>query len=86
MTVAGVPGTWDVWVDPVRGTSPPCISYVSSEPVDSLVFDLNAFIQDSVTNAYGVTSSMYLSIVFAGFEIWGGGDGVSARRFCAKVN
>jgi hypothetical protein len=28
---------------------------------------------------------MYLSIVFAGFEIWGGGDGLQAKAFCANV-
>ena len=83
--MTGIPGTWDVWVDtPTAG--PPCISYVSTTPRDSLSFDLNAFIQDSVQNAYGITSSMYLSIIFAGFEIWGGGDGIEVNRFCARVN
>jgi len=83
-TVSGVPGTWDVWVD--SKTDPPCISYVASSPIDSLSYDLNNFIQDSITNKYGVTASMYLSIVFAGFEIWSGGDGVMAKQFCAAVN
>jgi hypothetical protein len=83
-TVAGVPGTWDVWID--KSTDPPCISYVSSQPIDGLEYDLNDFIQDSVTQQYGVTSSMYLSIVFAGFEIWGGNDGLQATQFCAAVN
>jgi hypothetical protein len=59
---------------------------VSTIPLDSLSFDLNRFIQDSVANGYGITSSMYLSIVFAGFEIWGGGDGLQVKQFCAKVN
>ena len=81
-TVEGVDGTWNVWVDP---SSPPCISYVSSEPLDALSFDLNDFIKDSVTNGYGITDSMYLSIVFAGFEIWGGADGLTGS-FCASVN
>ncbi len=83
-TVSGVPGTWDVWVD--SSTDPPCISYVSSTPLDALSYDLNNFIQDSVTNSYGVTSSMYLSLVFAGFEIWSGGDGLTTKQFCAAVN
>ena len=83
-TVAGVPGTWDVWVD--NSTDPPCISYVSSKPLDSLSYDLNNFIQDSVNNKYGVTSSMYLGLVFAGFEVWSGGDGLQAKQFCAAVN
>jgi hypothetical protein len=84
MTIAGVPGTWDVWVD--SSTDPPCISYVSSTPLDSLSYDLNNFIKDAVTNKYGVTSSMYLSLVFAGFEIWSGGDGLTTKQFCAAVN
>lgn len=80
--VAGLPGTWDVWID---DTDPLCISYVSTTVLDKLDFDLNYFIQDSVTHQYGITSSMYLSIVFAGFEIWGGGDGLQAKAFCANV-
>jgi hypothetical protein len=81
-TVPGLPGTWDVWID---NTDPLCISYVSTTVLDKLDFDLNDFIQDSVSNRYGITSSMYLSIVFAGFEIWGGGDGLQAKAFCANV-
>jgi len=48
--VSGVPGKWDVWVDP---SDPLCISYVASDPIDGLTFDLNNFIQDSVTKQYG---------------------------------
>lgn len=81
--VDGVEGSWDVWVD---ASNPPCISYVSTDPLDGLNFDLNKFIQDSVDNGYGVTEDMYLSIIFAGFEIWGQGDGLSLDRFCAQVN
>jgi hypothetical protein len=80
--VHGLPGTWDVWID---SSDPPCISYVSTTPRDRLDFDLNDFIQDSVANDYGITSSMYLSIIFAGFEIWGEGDGLQAKAFCANV-
>lgn len=80
--VPGLSGTWDVWID---HTDPLCVSYVSTTPLEKLDFDLNNFIQDSVSNGYGITSSMYLSIVFAGFEIWGGGDGVQAKAFCANV-
>ena len=80
--VAGVPGTWDVWID---DTDPLCISYVRTTPLGGLEFDLNHFIQDSVTSGYGITESMYLSIIFAGFEIWGGGDGVTVEQFCADV-
>jgi hypothetical protein len=82
-TIAGVSGNWNVWID--SSTDPPCISYVSTTPQDGLAFDLNDFIQDAVTNQYGVTSSMYLSIVFGGFEIWGGCDGLQLTQFCASV-
>jgi hypothetical protein len=81
-TVEGVPGTWDVWVDP---SDPPCISYVSTTPLSGLAFDLNDFIKDNVTNGYGVTDSMFLSVVFAGFEIWGGGDGLKLKQYCTNV-
>ena len=83
-TVNGIPGTWDVWID--SSTNPPCISYVSSTPLDGLQYDLNHFIQDAVSNQYGITSSMYLSIVFGGFEIWGNADGIQLTQFCAAVN
>jgi hypothetical protein len=82
-TVAGVSGSWNVWVDT---TEPPCVSYVSTTPLDGLAFDLNQFIKDAVAKRYGVTNSMYLSIVFGGFEIWGGADGMQLSQFCATVN
>jgi hypothetical protein len=82
-TIPGVEGSWNVWVD---SSSPPCISYVSVNPLNGLAFDLNKFIQDSVTNKYGITSSMYLSVIFGGFEVWGGADNLQLKNFCAKVN
>jgi hypothetical protein len=80
--VSGLSGAWDVWID---SSNPPCISYVSTSVIETLDFDLNAFIQDAVKNGYGITSSMYLSLIFAGFEIWGGGNGLQAKAFCASV-
>ena len=67
------------------GNGRPVISYVANDsPVSSLSFDLKNFIDDAVTNASadmsaGGTSqafanSWYLTDVFAGFEIWNGGD------------
>jgi hypothetical protein len=81
--VTGVDGSWNVWVDT---TDPPCVSYVSTTPLDGLGFDLNAFIKDAVSKGYGLTNSMYLSIVFGGFEIWGGADGLELSQFCATVH
>jgi hypothetical protein len=80
--VPGLPGTWDVWID---DTNPACISYVSTTPLESLEFDLNDFINDSVKNGYGVTKDMYLSVIFGGFEVWGGNDGLALKKFCADV-
>jgi hypothetical protein len=83
-TVNGVAGKWDVWVD--KASDPLCISYVASDALDGLAYDLNNFIQDAVTKQYGITTSMYLSIIFAGFEVWSGGDGLECKQFCAAVN
>ncbi len=80
-TIGKVSNTWDVWVD---STNPPCISYVAKTPISALSFDIKDFLTDSTK--YGVTTSMYLSIVFAGFEIWNGGNGATINKFCAKVN
>jgi len=81
-TVSGLPGTWDVWID---STNPPCVSYVSTATLEKLDFDLNGVIKDAVSKGYGITNSMYLSVVFGGFEVWGGGDGLQVKAFCANV-
>ena len=80
--VEGIEGSWDVWV---HNTDPVCISYVSTTPLDDMEFDLNHFIRDAVENEYGITDEMYLSVIFAGFEIWGGANGLKLQRFCAEV-
>jgi hypothetical protein len=80
--IGNLPGSWDVWVD---RTNPPCISYVATKNTPTLEFDLNEFIQDAVKNNYGVTNSQYLSIIFGGFEVWGGNDGIQMNKFCANV-
>jgi hypothetical protein len=81
-SVDGVDGSWSVWFD---NTNPPCVSYVSSSPLSELSFDLNDFIQDAVANQWGVTPTQYLSIIFAGTEVWGGADGFQIKQFCANV-
>ena len=78
--VAGLPGTWDIWID-----DPPCVFYVATTPLENLELDLNDVIRDAVKNGYGITSDMYLSIIFGGFEVWGGGDGLHLKSFCANV-
>jgi len=81
-TIHGLPGTWDVWIDP---SDPVCISYVSTIPLEELAFDLNNVIKDAVDNGYGITNDMFLSVIFGGFEVWGGNDGLQLKKFCADV-
>jgi hypothetical protein len=85
ITIAGVPGTWDVWIG-LNGTHP-CISYVSTQATLSLSYDLNLFIQDAVKNQPNtIQSSWYLTNIFTGFEIWRGGVNLESTSFCAQVN
>jgi hypothetical protein len=79
------------------GTGRPVISYVANDsPVKSFTFDLKAFMSDAVANADddvknggGITqafsNSWWLTDVFAGFEIWNGGDaqGLQETFTCA---
>ncbi len=80
-TVSGVSGNWTVWT----GGNPVVISYLSDSPRSELTFDLNDFIQDAVNSGYGLTNNHYLNVVFAGFEVWNGGDGISVDQFCVDV-
>jgi hypothetical protein len=60
---------------------------VSTSKVADLEFDINDVLKDAIAQAYGnISSSLYLSIIFAGFEVWGGGDGLKVNKFCANVN
>jgi hypothetical protein len=70
----------------------PVISYVANGTVNDYSFDLNVFIQDSVQRAstgglrglqFG--SNLFLTDVFAGFEIWAGGTGLRVNEFTADV-
>lgn len=83
VTVPGVSGSWDIWLG--NNGNVPCISYVRTQPIQSLTFDLNAFIQHAVGRGT-IKSEWYLSNVFAGFEIWSGGVGLESSGFYAIVN
>jgi hypothetical protein len=70
----------------------PVISYVSQGTVNDYEFDLNAFIQDAVQRAgtgglrgLAFGSNLFLTDVFAGFEIWSGGAGLRVNEFTADV-
>jgi glycosyl hydrolase family 12 len=82
---------WGLFVGPRGGGGPdsnlPVISYVNEGPsVQSFSFDLNQFIDDAVTRGVGLTDAMYLTDVFAGFEIWNGGMGLRVDEFSAEIN
>lgn len=83
VTIPGVSGTFNVWSGDNGGK--PCISYVSTSNVNSMTFDLKAFISDAVSRGK-VQNSWYLTNVFGGFEIWSGGVGLKVNKFSAVVN
>jgi hypothetical protein len=83
--------TWELFVGPRGGGGPdnnlPVISYVNTgAAVPDYAFDLKEFIDDAVARNVGLTTGMYLTDVFAGFEIWSGGTGLRVDEFSAEVN
>jgi hypothetical protein len=93
--VAGQP--WNVWVGP-RGEGPagpnnaPVVSFVNpTEDNDSRAQSFtNVNLKDFLVKAadWGIGANMYLTDVFAGFEIWQGGSGgnLSVDEFKCVVN
>jgi hypothetical protein len=79
---------WDVWYGRnVEGR--PVISYVARTAINSLEFDLNQFIAHAKSpqgRPAEFHDNLYLTNVFAGFEIWSGGQGLRTNNFCAVVN
>jgi hypothetical protein len=68
----------------------PIISYVATSEIMEFSFDLNDFITDAKTrqsSAQGpvITNSLYLTNVFAGFEVWSGAQGIKVNNFCIDV-
>ena len=73
------------------GTGRPVISYVANSTVQNFSGNLKAFFDDAVANAaddmskgtpaitQAFANSWYLTDVFAGFEIWNGGDAVGLQ-------
>lgn len=87
---------WNVWVGP-RGDGPegyndaPVVSYVNPTQDDNsrsqsfVNKNLKEFIQHATTVSGGLNANMYLTDVFAGFEIWNGGQGLKVDEFTAVV-
>lgn len=64
----------------------PVISYLKTgQALNSFSFDLKEFIDDAVGQR-GLPGSLFLTDVFAGFEIWSGGTGLAVDEFTAVVN
>jgi hypothetical protein len=75
------------------GGNAPVISYVNEGPaIADYQFDLNLFIRDAVTrsqagqlNGATFSDNLFLTDIFGGFEIWGGGSGLRVDEFTATV-
>jgi hypothetical protein len=92
VTIAGQ--TWNKWVGP-RGDGPagyndaPVVSFVNPTENDNsraqsfVEKNILEFIQAASGN--GIGGSMYLTDVFAGFEIWNGGQGLKVDEFKLTV-
>lgn len=86
VTVAGVPGVWNVWVGTVENK--PCISYVRAEGQDTyeLEFDVMAFVRDTSSRSISLPGTHLLSVA-VGFEIWNGPvTNLVSNDFYVKVN
>jgi hypothetical protein len=81
--------TFNVWVGPRGGggsnANAPVVSYVATAPFTTWTFDLKPFVADA--SAHGIQSSWYLTDIFAGAEIWNGGDsnGWALNEFTCAV-
>jgi hypothetical protein len=88
--------SWGLFVGPRGGnladSNLPVISYVNEGPaIPDFEFDLKAFIDDALarnisTNGNPFNNTLFLTDIFAGFEIWSGGAGLRLNEFRATVN
>jgi glycosyl hydrolase family 12 len=71
VTVANVPGNWNIWTGQVGGK--PIINYVRAEHQDtpSMEFDILDFVDDVKTRGMPLPGTSVLSVA-VGFEIWKG--------------
>jgi hypothetical protein len=69
----------------------PIISYVATSTISEWSFDLNDFITDAKTRTSTaqatpvISDSLYLTNVFAGFEVWSGVSNLKTDKFCIQV-
>ncbi|WP_437672008.1 GH12 family glycosyl hydrolase domain-containing protein [Sorangium sp. So ce131] len=71
VTVANVPGTWNIWNGMVNGL--PIVNWVRAEGNDSyeIEFDVMDFVRDAETRGLSVPGDQ-VNAVAVGFEIWEG--------------
>jgi hypothetical protein len=71
VTVANVPGVWDLWTGTVNNR--PIINWVRQEGMDSseIEFDVMDFIRDAQMRGLTITGTQ-VNAVAVGFEIWQG--------------
>jgi len=87
VTVANVPGTWDIWKGTVN--SRPIVNWVRREGSDSheIEFDVLDFVRDAEMRGLSIPNSTHIRAVAAGFEIWEGSiAGLQSLDFYVKVN
>gem|GEM_PF-5294815 len=83
VTIAGMPGTWDIWTGSTSGK--PVISYVRVGGTQAMSFDLNVFIKDAVCNHPNtIQASVYLTSIITGFQIWRGGVNLESTRLLRR--
>lgn len=72
VTVANVPGTWDIWSGVVYETVP-IVNWVRNQGEDSteLEFDVMDFVRDAELRGYELPGTQ-INAVAVGFEIWQG--------------
>jgi hypothetical protein len=70
--------------DPGAGNAQVISYVVPGAALADYTFDLNLFIKDAVTRGL-LSPTMYLTDVFAGFEIWSGGSGLRINDFTVNV-
>jgi len=81
--IAGV--NWNIWEGNNSGNGKPCITYQAVTTINTLSFKLGDFIRDAVDKQKYLQDSWYLTNVFAGFEIWNGGQGLETKDFTATM-
>lgn len=70
--------------DPGAGNAQVISYVVPGAAIADYSFDLNLFIQDAVDRGL-LSPTMFLTDVFAGFEIWSGGSGLRVNDFTVNV-